>query len=110
MENVNNPLFVLQLHAFISLAKATTSFLTRYQTDSPMLPFVKSDLKDLLKDLLKRFVKKEVLEGANTVMKSLRIDPCDRGKHGPSSAIDIGFAAEQTLRRLKAAKKVTEKD
>ena len=57
-----NPLFAPQLHAFISLAKATTSFLTRYQTDAPMQPFIKSDLKDLLEDLLKRFVKKEVCE------------------------------------------------
>ena len=43
-------------------------------------------------------------------MKLLRIDRCGKGNHGPSSAIDIGFAAEQALRRLKAAKKVTEKD
>ncbi|KAJ8376865.1 hypothetical protein SKAU_G00074450 [Synaphobranchus kaupii] len=37
-------------------------FLTNYQTDEPVLPFLAKDLSELLKSLLLRFVKGELLQ------------------------------------------------
>ena len=108
--SMNDPLFIPRLHAFLAIAKATTPFLTKYQTDVPMLPFLKEDLEDLLRDLLRRFVKKNVLEKVDTVLKLLRIDPTKQSLQVESTAVDVVFAAEQALRRLKASKEVNALD
>ena len=108
-DSVNNPLFIPQLQAFITMAKDTTPFLLKYQTDALMLPFVKGDLENLPRDLM-RFIKKDVLENADTVGKLLRIDPYKKELHVQSTAVDIGFAAEQALRRLKTSKKISDRD
>ena len=109
-DSVNNPLFIPQLQAFIAMAKDTTPFLLKYQTDAPMLPFVKGDLENLLRDLMRRFIKKDVLENADTVGKLLQIDPYKKKLHVQSTAVDIGFAAEQALRWLKTSKKISDRD
>ena len=36
--NVDNPLFIVHLNVFLSVAKVVTPFLTLYQTDTPMFP------------------------------------------------------------------------
>jgi len=46
----------------VSVAKVVTPFLTRYQTDRPMVPFLASDIHRLLVQLLVRFMKTETIE------------------------------------------------
>ena len=48
--------------AFVSVAKVVTPFLTMYQTDRPMVPFLASDIHRLLVQLLVRFMKTETIE------------------------------------------------
>ena len=42
---------------FLSVSKQVTPFLTLYQTDKPMVPFIAGDIGKLLKVLLQRFIK-----------------------------------------------------
>lgn len=95
---------------FLTIAKVVTPFLTMYQTDAPLLPFIRNDLQDLIRDLLARFMQKSVMDKANTITKLLRLDPCDQKQHVTSNYVDIGFAAEQGLRELRRTKKVSECD
>ena len=43
-----DPLIIVKLLCFISIAKLDTPFLVEYQTDKPMMPFIASDLHRVL--------------------------------------------------------------
>lgn len=44
-----DPLILAKLHFFMAVCRSVTPFLTRYQTDEPVLPFIGNDLAELLK-------------------------------------------------------------
>ena len=98
--NADNPLFIVHLNVFLLVAKVVTPFLTLYQTDSPMLPFIQGDLHDLIRDPLARFIQKSVLDKTDTVIKVLRLEPTDHKQHVASNKVDIGFAVENLQREL----------
>ena len=60
-EMLLEPFLKAKLCFFVSIAKDLESFLTEYQTDKPMIPFLYESLKNLLNRLLQRFVKPEIL-------------------------------------------------
>ena len=74
---VEDPLTPVKLHAFVSIAKIVQPFLTVYQTDRPMMPFIASDLHKLLKLLLGRFLKASVIEDM-TLAKLIDVDMKER--------------------------------
>ena len=43
-----DPLIMIKLLAFVSIAKRVTPFLVKYQTDNPMLSFIANDLERML--------------------------------------------------------------
>ena len=53
-------------------------FLTAYQSNNPMIPFMCHDLKKLIKSLLELFVKPEVLAVKNTSKEMQEIDLDDK--------------------------------
>ncbi|XDV39420.1 hypothetical protein PO909_008670 [Leuciscus waleckii] len=48
-----DPLFTVKVGIFISIAREIEPFLTMYQTDQPMLPFLAEDMTRLIKGKLK---------------------------------------------------------
>ena len=73
-------LAVAKLTSFLSIAQEVTPFLTRYETDKPMLPFLAEDLFNLIRSLLLRFMKSQVLEGL-TKQQLVRVDPTNEQDH-----------------------------
>ena len=106
----DDSLFVVKANIFLTFAKDVTPFLTKYQTDQPMLLFLSSDLVRLICDLLARFVKKEVLSPIKGPVKLLQQAIHDRTNHVDTSAIDIGFAADRALCELKRNKKISDRE
>ena len=66
---------------FPSVAKQVTPFLTLYQTDKPMLPFLATDLYSMLGGLMRRFIKTAVISEAKTPLKLTKLDPADSSIH-----------------------------
>lgn len=99
-------LFPARLCFFISVAKVVNPYLTLYQTDAPMLPFLSTDLTKMLSTLMKRFLKldKATAKSAYLLMK-LKLD--DQSIHEQLAKIDIGFYTEMKVKDLK--KKVSER-
>ena len=58
----SDALLCAKLKFFNSVAKQMSPFLTLYQTDKPMAPFISGDLYKLLKALMKTFVKPAVMK------------------------------------------------
>ncbi|ELU13766.1 hypothetical protein CAPTEDRAFT_209160 [Capitella teleta] len=75
-EAVKDPLTFPRLHFFPSVASAFTPFLTRYQTDRPLIMFLYADLKALFKDILKRFVKSDDIPTSATGLTSYYFITC----------------------------------
>ena len=64
-----------KLSFFLSVANIVNPFLTTYQTDKPMLPFLCADLYKMFKTLMDRFVKDEVMMAhVSSVQELLKID------------------------------------
>ncbi|KAF4114191.1 hypothetical protein G5714_004414 [Onychostoma macrolepis] len=51
-----DPFIIAKLQFFLAISRTFNPFLTKYQTDEPVLPFLVKDLSELLKkSLLRRF-------------------------------------------------------
>ena len=103
-EATRDPLTEVKLQAFLSITKMVTPFMTLYQTDRPMIPFLASDLHKLLKQLLVGFVKEDVVESLS-LAKLTEQDVNDKKNYKPTSKIDLGFSATTLLKQLQLSKK-----
>ena len=107
---VNDKLAVAKLSFFTSIASFVEPFLTFYQTDHPVMPFLSSDLETLLRNLMKKFLKSDVLEKASSTVKLLKIDLNDTGLHKSIKSLDIGFVADHEIRQLEQQKSINDRD
>jgi hypothetical protein len=97
-----------KLHFSLTLAKQVKPFLTKYQSDNPLLPFLVSDLLDMLKSIISRFLTVEFAAQLKTCTQLSKVDLRDRGHH---KQVDLGFAAEMYLQSAEFRKmRVSEKD
>ena len=94
----SDPLVPGKMAFFASVAKQITPFLTAFQTDKPMLPFMSTSLYTLLKSLMDRFIKSEGMAEATSVLKVLKIEPTDKEQQVDYLKVDVGFVAQQVLK------------
>ena len=104
-----DPLICAKLNFFLLLAKEVSPFLTLYQTDRPMLPFLSNDLGKVLRGLMERVIKPEALAGRKEPSKLLHVEWNDSKNQLRNSKVKAGFAAERIISQLTSAKKVSEK-
>ncbi|XP_072564133.1 uncharacterized protein [Paramormyrops kingsleyae] len=104
-----DPLFPVKVEIFNSIAREIDPFLTMYQSDQPMLPFLSDDMYKLIKGLMGRFLKEKHLQEATSTLKLLQVPFQDSSLHKDSSQVDIGFAAQVTLNQLKSSKNISER-
>ncbi|XP_063740389.1 uncharacterized protein LOC134883765 [Eleginops maclovinus] len=102
-----DPLILAKLHFFMAVSRSVTPFLTKYQTDEPVLPFFANDLAELLKNLLRRFIKRELLTDV-TPQHLVRLDVTDKQSRVHPKAVDIGIGAETAIKELQQRSKSSE--
>ena len=66
-KGIDNPLTVAKLCFFSFLARLLQPFLTAFQGDGPMLPYLCSSIKELVVSLLGLIVRPKVIEEAQTL-------------------------------------------
>lgn len=99
----------VKLACFHSVSQTLSPFLTSYQTDQPMLPFLYQDLGIVVKNLC-HFVKAGILRG-KTLDQLLQLNVEDEAIHVDYTKIGLGLKAEQLLKKAcLSGKKVTDKD
>lgn len=94
----SDPLMPAKIAFFASVAKQITPFLTAYQTDKPMLPFMSISLYTLLKSLMNRFLKSELVGEATSALKILKLKPTDKEQQVDYQKVDVGFVAQKFLK------------
>ena len=93
---IEDPLAEMKLAFAIAMCKPVEKFLTLYQTDRPMAPFLFNDLNDLLINMTKRIAKIDHVKDVTEVdlqKKELLLE---------LSKVNIGTEAEELLKRSKA--------
>lgn len=108
VEALKDPLLEAKLHSFLSVARTLQPFLTLYQTDHPMIPFIADDLHKLLKNLMGRFLQSSAVQGVSLV-KLVDINVGDNNLHLNSSKVDIGFTADLLVKDLLYNKTINER-
>lgn len=83
-----------------SVAIQLEPFLTKYQSNKPLLPFMYSDLYALIRQLMSRFVKTDVMASVTNAAKLMAVDVKKKENHMSYHNIDIGFAAVSACRHL----------
>ena len=85
--------FVAKLHFFKCIASQLQPFLSKYQTDRPMIPFLADDLCMMTRSLM-RLIKKDILQSTSDD-KLVKIDVADQKIHLSYKRVDVGFASEK---------------
>lgn len=90
-----------KLAFFKTLASEVELFLTKYQSELPMAPFLYKDLLLTLKSVMQRFIKKDVLDSQHLIS----IDIFDKNSYILSKNIDLGYLTRQELKNVKKTDK-----
>ena len=70
---VADKLLLSKLAAFMSIATQLQPFLTAFQSDNPLMPFVCGELSSIVRALMKRIVKPDILDEATNTTRLLAI-------------------------------------
>jgi len=99
----------LQNFFFNYSASLLQPYLTKYQTDDPMLPFLRKDLERLHRSLLQLVIKPDVLEKCESPAALLQIDFSDN-IYLKLKNIHFRFSREQELKNSQRQDKVSPTD
>ena len=92
---------VAKFNFFSFLAGRLLPYLTRYQSQKPMIPFLHDDIQQLVKELLSLTIKSEVTDNCKEDYKALlKMDLCDVRNHMKKKDKHVGFGILDELQSL----------
>ena len=98
---VNDKFAVAKFQFFIFVGSLFKSFLTKYQTRWPMLPYLYDDLKELVRNVLQLYVKYKVIKKGKTASDYKQINLSEKRNIVSKSKLNIGCAADITIAKMK---------
>ena len=104
---VLDELVIAMLGFFSYLAGMFKPFLTAYQTDHPVIPFLYGDLFKLLKSMFSIIIKPDIINKCETALKLKEIDLYSSANHLVAKEIDIGFVALTHIQELRRRDEVS---
>ena len=108
---IKDPFTVAKLKLFNFTAGCLKPYLTIYQSQKPLIPFLYDDLQGLYKELLGLTIKSKVLEKCEDDCKELlKIDQRDIKNHMKKKDMYVGFGTQQELLSILKKDCATHKD
>lgn len=99
-EMLNDKFLKAKLAFFQTIASEIEPFLKAYQSDTPLGPFLYTDLNNILQLLLSRFIKPEIM---NSDISKLNVN--DKGNSVGTKKINLGYMTRQALRSITVSDK-----
>ena len=91
----------VKLQVFKDIAHKTNMFLTAFQTDGPMVPFLADSLEEIFRCLMGYFISKTVLKGAVTKLSLVKLDvSVEGGKCLLPGEVRMPTASKSMLKKL----------
>ena len=81
IEHQKDVLVPLKLQFFEEVAKQLNSFLIKFQTDSPTVPFLVESLESMIQKFCSMFILTDVLEKAQSTVKLLKLNVTGKNIH-----------------------------
>ena len=97
MNGVSDILMPAKLRFFCFISGIMQLFLTKYQRDKPMIPYLYSDILKLIKKLMQVLVKPDLLEKCEGYFDFRRIDLDGKESITKPKDMNIGFAARSSI-------------
>ena len=95
---------------FCFIAEIMHLFLTKYQSDKPVVSHFYSDILKLIKKLMQLIVKHDLLEKCENYLDFKRIDLDDKESITKPKYMDIWFAARSSIQELRKSDEVRNSD
>ena len=105
LSHIQDTLIVAKLKFFVYVAGILQSYLTCYQGDGPMVPFMVEDIQKFYTQLLHIIIKPKHLDECKNALGLLQLD-FDDDTLLPDMKIHLGFAAEEEIRILVSEKMI----
>ena len=96
-EFLDDSLAAAKIEFFIWMGYHVESFLTKYQTVSPMLPYISKDLNSMLKRMCSSVIKDEIYDKFNKKHQLYNIDFTDNKIYRDSLKIKLGVAVTKEI-------------
>ena len=103
----NDIFTVARLNFFSYVAGFFKPFLKSYQSNSPMIPYLYTDLSELVKKILQFFIRADVV---NANLKDFRRIEMKNENFLKISSICLGFACESSLAKIKNKDEATDSE
>ena len=102
LKNVyTDSLYPVKLQFFSFFASILQPFLSQYQTDNPMIPFMYNDLMVLVTNILQLILKPEIISKCKSLHDMKCLDLKDKNNLLRGREINVGFSAEAIINDLK---------
>ena len=109
IDNYHDPLIPAKLHFFAFIASIFKPYLTIFQTDRPIVPFMSNEQEKIINQLLRLIFKKDALDQAESIVtKMKRKWLLDTANHSEKSLVDLGAATKIALIKPKFQMKKSE--
>lgn len=102
-----DPFLKIKFKFFGSVADTLNSFLVKFQTNNPMVPFLTQSLEEIIRSFASCFILKEVLVKANTCLRLTKIKFDDTNVHKPPVDVDPGIGIKLELSALQKSGVIT---
>ena len=95
-----NPLIPVYLHLFRDVAARLNVFLVKFQTDSPMVPFLSEEMAGILRWVMRFYIQKSALQTANTPYKLHKLDVNNTDKQRLKTDIKLTTSGTEELKKV----------
>jgi len=97
-EAMNDKMLAAKLGFMQSVAMQLEPYLTKYQSNKPLIPFLYQDLYSMLRNLMICFVKSDVMAGVTNASKLMAVDFSKKDNVKILHDTDIGFATSSACK------------
>ena len=110
MNAVSDILMPAKIQFFCFIAGIMQPFLTKYQSDKPVIPYLYSDILKLIKKLMQLIVKPDLLEKCESYLDFRRIDLDDKESITKPKDMNIGFTTRSLIQELRKNDEIRNSD
>ena len=104
---VADRLMLSKLAAFMSIARQLQPYLTAFQSDNPLMPFVCGELSSIVRALMKRIVKPDILDEATSTTRLLAVKYKESASCLRPQKFDVGYLACASTKELLRKKEIS---
>ena len=92
-----DPLMPIKLNIFRDVAGQLNTFLTKFQSNAPLVPFLADNIESILQRFMKYILLKKVVDDAASQYDLIEIDVKDTAKYKPITTVNLPTAAATLL-------------